>query len=259
MIVYALADPETREVRYVGETARALAQRVAQHRKTSRSKTTPPVNAWLRGLGVAPLAIEIESHVNECEMHDAEAYWIEQFRAMGARLLNIAPGGLARSGFRHTEEQKAKWRAQRRGENASHYGRRHSEETKARLSAMASERVALYGNPNVGRQASEETRSRISAGRKGIRPNFSEEGKRRRAEACRRNWEKPEYRALMTRPGASNPNCSPVMVDGQSYSQNELARLLGVSRCLVQKRIAAVGGSEMTMQDFARKRGVTPQ
>ncbi|MGI9163468.1 MAG: NUMOD3 domain-containing DNA-binding protein [Mycobacterium sp.] len=77
----------------------------------------------------------------------------------------------------HSPEQRAKWSAARKGtyagaDNPNYgkfgpdhpgYGRRVSEEAKARLS----KRMTGTGNPNFGRVASEETRAKMSSARKG--------------------------------------------------------------------------------------------
>lgn len=194
MIVYALVDPRTSQVRYVGETVRKGSTRFAQHVRTARQQTTPPVNAWIRGLldaGIAPVMVEIEEFSEKPAMHESEVFWIEQFRAMGAALLNIAPGGSTRVGYRHSEETKAKWRRERRGERAGNYGKRRTPEQKAMFAEITRQRWKDHPHPNLGKKRSPETIEKARAGRLGWKP--SEEHKAALARGRAKRW--AEYRA----------------------------------------------------------------
>ena len=250
MIIYALADPRTREVRYIGETIRTLVQRLSQHKRAAREKTTPPVNAWIRSIQ-SPLMIEIESLDSVEGMHAAEVFWIDQFRFMGARLLNVAPGGSTRTGYRHSEETKARWRKDRRGDRAGNYGNTHTAETRAELRRIATDHIAAHGHSCTGRVLSDETKRRISAARKGVSINFSDAGRETLSSSARKRWDDPKYRAAMTRPGLLNPWAKKVVLDGEVLCVQEIAYRLGVSRSTAQRRIAAANGREMTARDFA--------
>lgn len=191
MIVYALIDPRTREVRYVGETIRTARSRLAQHIRTAKGRTTPPVNAWMRGLidsGLAPEMIEIEEFSDREGLYEAEAYWIGQFRAMGARLLNIAPGGSTRVGYRHSDETKRKWRECRRGENHPMYGKRRTPDQKEVFRAIGREIWKTKPHPNLGKKRPPETVERMRAARAG-RP-ISAEHKAALAAGSARRWER---------------------------------------------------------------------
>jgi group I intron endonuclease len=171
MIVYALVDPMSREARYVGETVRVFAKRLSQHITTAKAKTTPPVNAWIRGLlekGCGPELVELESCDSREAMHEAEVYWIEQFRAMGAKLLNIAPGGSTRVGYRHSEETKARWRRERRGENAPMFGKRRTPEEKAAAAERTRQLWKEKPHPMLGRKLSPERIRQLQEARKKV-------------------------------------------------------------------------------------------
>jgi hypothetical protein len=98
--VYALVDPRTRRVRYVGLTMKPLAERVRGHQTPSVLAKKTAHGAWLRelrALGLSPegITLELIPHSHErCapSLRDervAERDWIERFAAAGADLTNI--------------------------------------------------------------------------------------------------------------------------------------------------------------------------
>ena len=89
--IYALSDPETGEIRYIGKANDPRA-RLKSHIRDSRRRNTP-VYCWIRKLqegGQAPSMAVIEWAVDWVE---AEKRHIAAYRAEGARLLNLADGG----------------------------------------------------------------------------------------------------------------------------------------------------------------------
>lgn len=191
MIVYGLTDPRTGEIRYVGETVRAAAVRFSQHKTTASKQTTPPVNAWIRGLlneGSAPTLIELEAFESVQDMHDGECFWIGYMRSLGANLLNISEGGSTRTGYRHSAETRARWSRERRGEKAGNYGKRRTPEQKAMFSAITKARWQRTPHPMLGTKRSPETIAKMAAGRKG-RP-ISAEHKAALAAGSARRWAK---------------------------------------------------------------------
>jgi len=194
MIVYALVDPASREIRYVGQTVRSQAVRLSQHLRAAREKTTPPVNAWMRGLtdaGFKPEMVELESYSSKDEMLCGECFWITQFVGIGAKLLNIAPGGSTRKGYRHSAETRERWSRERRGERAGNYGKRRTPEQKAMFSEITKQRWRDRPHPMLGKPRSPETVEKMRAARAG-RP-ISAEHRAALAEGLRRRWE--AYRA----------------------------------------------------------------
>lgn len=107
MIIYALMDPRTSCLRYVGKAVDVERRlKVHLHEKAKTLK-----NNWLKSLkakGLKP-ALEVLEEVDG-DGSDAERFWIASLRAAGARLLNATDGG---DGFRgrHSEETKARMRA----------------------------------------------------------------------------------------------------------------------------------------------------
>lgn len=112
-IVYGLFDPETGELRYVGKSTFGW-KRVARHwapsclanpRNRARSK------AWCKSVlarGLIPVGQVLETCSSAEEVGDREVFWIAEYRARGADLVNHDAGGRGgRHGPRSEEERAA--------------------------------------------------------------------------------------------------------------------------------------------------------
>lgn len=256
MIVYALVDPRSREIRYVGETIRKGQARLRQHIRTAAEKTTPPVNAWIRSLaqaGLAPEMIEIEAFASRPEVSEGEIYWMEQFRAMGANLLNRAHGGDTRKGWRHSMETRERWCRERRGEKGSNYGKKRTPEMRAAQAAVMRDWIAQNGHPMQGKKHRPESLEKLSKSRRGIIPVMTPEVAAARIEKLRAAWASPEIRKRVSQPGLKNPWAKTVVVDGKPYCYADVARKLGVGQCSCQnqiKKLLARGGP-IKFSDFS--------
>ena len=106
--IYALCDPVTNEVRYIGKTVQTLRQRLMQHRRAAKNGKLP-VNRWLRkhqGVNfTGPYIKLIELVPHGADWASRECAWIEHFRG---RLLNLTSGGEGLSGHKFTDEHKEK-------------------------------------------------------------------------------------------------------------------------------------------------------
>jgi hypothetical protein len=96
MIVYALIDPRTGEVRYIGKTHRKPAWRLQRHMAPYELLGNSHKEHWIRSLlkeGLKPTIHILE----KCETRDqlalAEIRHIAQHRSIGAKLTNILHGG----------------------------------------------------------------------------------------------------------------------------------------------------------------------
>ncbi len=90
--IYALIDPTTNDVRYIGK-ADDVMSRFASHCHSIRTRNTP-VYQWMRELqkaGLKPLVASLE-RVDASEWEDAERRVIAEYRNAGT-LLNVADGG----------------------------------------------------------------------------------------------------------------------------------------------------------------------
>lgn len=92
--IYALADPETDEIRYVGK-ADDVNQRFWAHLREAKSGKQSHKCNWIRKLLAnddQPMVCVLEQ-VDAMEWQKAEIYYIKQFKDMGANLTNLADGG----------------------------------------------------------------------------------------------------------------------------------------------------------------------
>lgn len=87
--IYALIDPRTEEVRYIGK-ANSSQKRFAGHLRESRRKY--PVYAWIQSLRAQSLIPRLQVLEVTDNWIEAEKRWIESHRPSG-RLLNVADGG----------------------------------------------------------------------------------------------------------------------------------------------------------------------
>lgn len=106
--IYALSDPRTNMVRYVGKTVDPVA-RLYGHILARRSNTHK--TAWIGQMkrdGVKPKMdiLEVIENSNDQDWQKAEDFWINYLRMIGSDLTNLMSGGMG--GRRANEESKRK-------------------------------------------------------------------------------------------------------------------------------------------------------
>lgn len=167
--IYALCEPGTRTVRYIGK-ANNLKRRLRAHLGTSVSMNTH-LGCWLKGLlfrGEKPSLIVLRE-VPKDQWQIAEERYIRLARGLGMKLVNCSDGG---DGVTFTPEVRAKM-------SASHKGVRFSPERRA-ASARATtgqkrtpEQCANIGRVHKGKKASPELLKKMSEAMRGEKnPNF---------------------------------------------------------------------------------------
>lgn len=92
-IIYALEDPQTGLIMYVGYTSN-IDLRLKQHLQSAKQTGTPKEQwlAELKQLNLQPKVIELEEIAIE-DCNNAEIRWIEHFRQKGHKLTNGSKGG----------------------------------------------------------------------------------------------------------------------------------------------------------------------
>lgn len=144
--IYALSDPRTGVVRYIGK-AKDPTERYSQHLSETRSRKTSH-NNWIWSLmleGFSP-RLELLCQVPVIKWEECEQWYIAFYRRRGISLLNDANGGRGTSGF-------IPWNKGKKGrQKAWNKGLKTSSEIRAKQSA------AHKGQPawNKGKKMSEE-------------------------------------------------------------------------------------------------------
>lgn len=169
--IYALCEPGTRTVRYIGKTF-DFPRRVRNHVTTS-PKLGTPLGRWLRALSSAPVMVSLREVPDE-EGAQAEKKYIRIALGLGMKLLNRTNGG---QGTRLSPEHRAKisvaltgrkFSAERRaGLSASHIGKPWS------AARRAAERYLARGRKMPPRSI--QWRERMAASQRGKRRIFSAE------------------------------------------------------------------------------------
>jgi hypothetical protein len=122
-VIYALVDPFTKAVRYVGKTVDLKARVRYGHlsRRDINDKRMHKAN-WLRGLasqGAEPDVIELERVAGGESWQERERHWIAHYRAAGAPLTNMTEGGDGGGRLSWTPEDKRKAAERMRGKPRS--------------------------------------------------------------------------------------------------------------------------------------------
>lgn len=108
-LIYALLDPDTKAVRYIGISSTGL-KRPNEHKKTSSMRYNTHKNNWIKSLlNVGKMYdIRVIEYVNEDELNDRGVYWIAKYRMSGYDLVNATDGGEGTLGMIVTDETKRK-------------------------------------------------------------------------------------------------------------------------------------------------------
>lgn len=167
--IYALIDPRSEEIRYVGQTSKEPKDRLLWH--TYRSNRNCHKDRWVRQLrraNLAPRMIIVQRVPKSC-WKEAERYWIKFFRERGCPLTNSTDGGDGLAGYRASAETRAKMRAAWTRRARPLKRRPHTEETREKLRQATlkqfenPEARAAVGEVHKGKQISAEHRAIVSA------------------------------------------------------------------------------------------------
>jgi hypothetical protein len=140
-MIYALADPETLDVRYIGQTT-SPGRRRWLHRSASNNRNPDRgVCRWISGLlsgGLAPVMMELEIVANG---DDGETRWIAEYQSRGAKLLNMNSGGQTMEQCRRSARAITKGKRQTPLQRAFVLGKRSATEARAAFSEESAQRI----------------------------------------------------------------------------------------------------------------------
>lgn len=200
--IYALLDPETQAIRYVGKTSQPLRTRVRAHINRAQGQKQIRSAKWiadLRAKSLEPVAIVLEQ--TQADWEAAERFWIASLRATGTDLLNMTAGGSATPGLRLSPEAKAKVSAAARRQFSDPMARKRAAEF-ARAAWDDPDYVSRMKEKHRERATKPEYRANQSAKKKALwaTEEYSQkviEGHRNadHSTGAKRMWMRPEYLA----------------------------------------------------------------
>ncbi len=162
--IYALRDPRSDEVRYIGKTD-------DPHRRWRRHKTEQgqtPRHKWLQTLqelGLEPI-LEIIEELPASKWAERERFWIAKYLDQGCNLVNLTAGGNGASGLSPSPETRAaisvsvkkEWEANPRTISEEH---RKALSEGCRRAPRTKEWRAKIGEGNRGKRCSEQVRQKL--------------------------------------------------------------------------------------------------
>jgi hypothetical protein len=182
----------------------------------------------------------------------AEVELIDAYRRRGVKITNITDGGEGAPGWVPTEETKRRigeanrYTAKASGEQHGMYGKKHTPESLAKMSAAQKGRLAGEKHPMYGKHHTDEAKAKVSAAKKGKQAGENnpfygkkhDEATRRLISEFQRGRKASEETKAKKRASAlaSAPNKQPVRpvvctTNGvRYYGLNDAARQLGLHR-----------------------------
>jgi group I intron endonuclease len=115
--VYGLIDSRNGQLRYIGATTRGV-QRLWEHFTLSRKDPNTHKQNWLKSLakfGLRPEVEVIEETKLASEVFELERFWIEYYKRLDCKLLNITGGGEGAYGYKHSLASKRKMSESKKG------------------------------------------------------------------------------------------------------------------------------------------------
>lgn len=182
--IYALADPRTNAIRYVGKADNPR-KRLVSHHYEKRSTWKVRWLKQLSALGLVPTLI-IVARVAKSDWQDAERFWIAHYRAQGARLTNMTDGGEGLVNASEETRQKVAAATRRRMNDPVYRAIVFTPERAAKISA------ALRGCPKSAAHI-----AKLPQNQKG-RHLSAEHAERARAALRQYGWRRPKGMALTT-------------------------------------------------------------
>lgn len=157
-VVYGLFDPRNGQIFYVGVTTQRLCNRLSGHYGQALNlMSAGPRNEIIRSIRAEGLFVEIAEleTVHISRWVDAEQYWIQTLRFVGAALTNVAAGGPGNSGSQQSKETQLRRQRAAAGRDMSAV---HSPESRRKARDGLAHKIIVEGQEFSGiRAASEAT------------------------------------------------------------------------------------------------------
>jgi hypothetical protein len=217
---------------YCGKTIESLKTRLSGHKGDARRHPSRPSTSMVLACG-SDIRIDLMETVDAgCPWPESEKDWIAVLRHLNPDCTNVSDGGYGMTGYKATEETRAKMSKALRGKKLSperieqmrieRTGTTHGPEARRKLSmfnkgkSVSQETRELLSRINIGKKHSAETRAKLSAVQSGrTRKPHSEEtkkkigdrhrGRKHTAAFCRQMSERrmgkkhsPEHRAAIS-------------------------------------------------------------
>lgn len=178
--IYKITNQVNKKV-YIGYTHDAD-QRWSKHLSTAKTKTKPSYSAVHKAMnryGIENFAFEViyQSKDQDHTLNEMEPWFIAEHRSFGEHGYNLTKGGDVNpmEGQKHTEETRAKLSAAAKARTVHpRLGKYHSDESKAKMSAV-----------KLGKPWSDETKAKMSATRTGMKHTEDTKAKQAAAAANR--------------------------------------------------------------------------
>lgn len=186
-IIYALCDPRTGEVRYIGKSSDGLRRPESHAKPGVLRREKSHVKNWIKSLvvlGLRPQIEIVEEHVSNETLNEAERFYIVYFRFLGFRLTNQTEGGEGAPGVVRTEEEKANISSKLK----TYWKTEEGQATRTRITAAvtgkkrAKEATEKTAAGNRGQQRTEAQRLTIALAH-GARPFTDQYGNRYLSQA----------------------------------------------------------------------------
>lgn len=187
--IYALCEPGTRTVRYIGK-ANDPERRLKRHLSSS-SKRQNHLGCWLRSIGDAAPNLMILREVPSDTWQEEEARYIRAARALGLNLVNATDGGDGRNGGIPSPETRLKLRTAKLGKKLSSV---HRTNMSAALTGrkLSPSHVAKTSAGHRGKQRSLAACANMRTAKLGSRHSQTTRSKMCMAQQARRKAEKSE-------------------------------------------------------------------